>query len=67
MQFSRDRKWYRGRIKRILEPGETYEVIIPPTGAAGVTKQYRTVLPDEFKVEIFYIDYGNTEVVPVSK
>lgn len=67
MQFTKDKKWYRGRVTRILEPGETYEVEIPPNKASGATKQTRTVHNDELKVKVFYIDYGNNEVVSISK
>lgn len=66
VQFSRDRKWYRGRIKRVLEPGDTYEITVP-SKVIDKPKQTKIVHNDELKIEVFYIDFGNTEVVSISK
>lgn len=62
MQYIQDKRWYRARVKKIIEPEETYEMPV-----SSYSDEKRLVHSSEMSVEVYYIDFGNTEVVPVSR
>ncbi|XP_054718461.1 RING finger protein 17-like [Uloborus diversus] len=63
VQYSADKRWYRGRVKKVFEHGESFDAKAPDKAKSPelLTKNRDPM------VEVIYIDYGNSEIVPMTK
>ncbi|GBM81388.1 hypothetical protein AVEN_233456-1, partial [Araneus ventricosus] len=67
VQYSKDRKWYRGRVKSIYKSEQDLnEKIIGPKSPERTEDGKIVVKNQESRALVYYIDYGNTEIVSLS-
>ncbi|GIY18549.1 RING finger protein 17 [Caerostris extrusa] len=68
VQYDLDKKWYRARVRSIIKP-EDVDVSIIGKKSLIKSADGNIAVKDknELKAAVFYIDYGNSEIVPISR
>lgn len=77
VQYSGDNKWYRARVKQIYAGTPENEKNLTAVEADDLTEEQCSELTEldldditkkkNVKVNVLYVDYGNTEIVPVGR